>query len=249
MKARYLKLSELERLRERVSENLASYRSGAFGHLAADVSLTFEGSCEIDEAALATVKLPEADNDHEALNSQICYNAMSSLAPYEARDERLWTFLTHTYLLEYARARWPIPEDDEKAVAHIKKHFFARDARGVERDNAASRLWWMAHLCHRVNGLPMDRCLEILLFRSDVRANIIERPTISQNPQIFSALIKALAKSYDGDRKLFERSAFRQLIIRLNSIGGIRLLDAMSEAQIEATLEEIVANELVLVAA
>lgn len=51
--------------------------------------------------------------------------AMGGMSHYLARDERIWVYLTHTTLLSYARTRWPIPEDNEKAVKHIKSHFFA----------------------------------------------------------------------------------------------------------------------------
>ena len=56
------------------------------------------------------------------------------MTPYLARDARIWCYLTHTYLLEYSRNRWPIPADDEKAVKHIVSHFFTKGVRGFERD-------------------------------------------------------------------------------------------------------------------
>lgn len=111
---------------------------------------------------------------------------MSELSPYEARDERLWAHITHTHMLEYARKRWPIPEDPVAAVGHIRAHFFAKEQRQIERDNAASRLWWMAHLCGRVRGLELSDTLKVFLYRTDVRASIIERPTVSQNRNLFS---------------------------------------------------------------
>ncbi|MDO9151888.1 MAG: DUF6339 family protein, partial [Methylotenera sp.] len=89
-----------------------------------------------------------------------------------ARDERVWVRLTHIELLHYSRTRWPIPNKDEAAIAHIQKHFFARSARGIERDNAVSRLWWMATVASKVEGLKAAEALEALLFQSDVRANI-----------------------------------------------------------------------------
>ena len=30
----------------------------------------------------------------------------------------------HALMLDYARARWPIPTDDSKAISHIKNNFF-----------------------------------------------------------------------------------------------------------------------------
>ena len=149
-KARFLRLLVLEELRNQVKQNLSAYRSGEFDHLVVDGSHWFEHSVEIDDEALAGLKPPSGQDLWEAENCATLYNAMAKVSPYEARDERLWAYLTHTNLLSYTRQRWPIPAEDEAATAHIRKHFFARDKRQVERDNAASRLWWMAHLCARV---------------------------------------------------------------------------------------------------
>ena len=39
----------------------------------------------------------------------------------------------------------------------------------------------MATICSKVNGLPLEQSLTAFLHQSDVRANIVERPTTSQN--------------------------------------------------------------------
>jgi hypothetical protein len=169
---------------------------------------------------------------------------MAKLTPYEARDERFWAYLTHTFLLNYARRRWPIPEDDAVAVKHIRTHFFAKEHRQIERDNAASRLWWMAHLCHRVKGLKLIDALNVFLYRTDVRASIIERPTVSQNSNVFSAVVQKLQESYAGKKNLFERNAFRRLMQEINSEGGARLLDAMTEVQVGQLLDGLIRSKL-----
>jgi len=168
------------------------------------------------------------------------FNAMGSMSHYLARDERLWVGLCHTALLAYSRKRWPIPDDTEKAVAHIENHFFVVGARGYERDNAASRLWWMASLCSRVKGLTLEQALTSLLYQYDVRANIIERPTTSQSTQVFSAVLKRLHGSYHGDKKLFERERFRSVMKELNLRGGVSLLGALSEKQVGSILDQCI---------
>ena len=185
-RARYLRHSALEKLREAVPENLAAYHSGDFNHLLVDNALFFEGRADIDTERLAKLSGPVDGELRDAENCQTCFVSMSELSPYEARDERLWAHITHTHMLEYARKRWPIPEDPVAAVGHIRAHFFAKEQRQIERDNAASRLWWMAHLCGRVRGLELSDTLKVFLYRTDVRASIIERPTVSQNRNLFS---------------------------------------------------------------
>jgi len=245
MKARYLKRATLEELRESVPDNIEIYRSGSFPHLNADFSKFFEAAFNVDETRIGTFLVPDtAGQLFEEHNCLACYEALPGLTPYEARDERLWAYLTHTLLLEYTRRRWQIPVEDEAAVAHIRQHFFAKDKRAVERDNAASRLWWMAYLCQRVPQLSMPEALQVLLYRSDVRANIIERPTASQSIVVFSAVLNKLHASYTGQKKLFDRSVFRPFMIRINSIGGVKLLDCMSEQQMSELIDRVVETDL-----
>ena len=244
MKARYLRRATLEELRAAVPEHIEIYRSGSFPYLEADFTKFFEVDFDVDQGRIETLRATDGGEYFEEQNCAACYEALQGLTPYEARDERLWAYLTHTLLLEYARRRWPIPVDDGAAVNHIRQHFFAKDKRAVERDNAASRLWWMAFLCQRVPLLSMPDALEVLLYRSDVRANIVERPTASQSIVVFSAVIKKLHASYIAEKKLFDRAVFRPFMIRINSIGGVKLLDCMSEKQMTELIDRVVETDL-----
>jgi hypothetical protein len=243
-KVRFLRHSVLEMLRESVPDNLEAYRVGSFPHIAVDHSLYFEGKYEIDVGRLSNLLSPDGGELYDAENCRAFYAATPGLPPYEARDERLWVYMTHTFLLDYARKRWPIPADDAVAITQVRKHYFAKEPRQIERDNAGSRLWWMAHLCRRVNGLELADSLNVLLYRTDVRASVIERPTVSQNPNLFSALIRKLQQSYVGQQKLFERTLFRRLMQEINSVGGAQLLEAMSEEQITELVDTIVGRKL-----
>jgi hypothetical protein len=243
-RVRFLRHSALEKLRETVPHNLDGYRATGFPHLGIDHSLYFEGKFDIDTDSLSRLEVPEQGNLYDTENCQTAYAAMTALTPYEARDERVWVYLTHTHLLEYARRRWPIPADNAVAVPHVRTHFFAKEQRQIERDNAVSRLWWMAHLCHRVKGLELRESLNVFLYRTDVRASIIERPTVSQSANLFSAVIEKLRQSFEGKKKLFERASFRRLMREINSVGGAQLLDAMSEEQIGELIDSIVRQKL-----
>ena len=232
IKIRLLKSKIMQELNSKILDNLDLYRSGNFDFLTEDHSVFFEIDNELDEKKIQLVDCNS--DDHKEVDCCIhLFDAMRDIPPYLARDSRLWVYLTHTLLLEYSRERWPIPNDDEKAIAHIRKHFFANGARGIERDNSASRLWWMANLCNRVDRLNLLDALRIFLFQYDVRANIIERPTTSQSVPVFSAVIKKLEKSFKEDQKLFEREKFRQVMKELNLQGGVKLLCALDSPEIE----------------
>ena len=237
MKLRLLRSISLKTLIDDVPDNLDLYRNGTFDYLNLDSTNYFEIDYEADEIKLSSIDCSE-DNHYEVGNCISIFEAMDQLSHYLARDERLWVYLTHTALLNYTRKRWPIPEDDEKAVKHIRNHFFVIGARGFERDNAASRLWWMASLCDRATGLSLKKSLTCLLHQYDVRANIIERPTTSQSIYLFSAILKKLNESFDGDKKLFEREIFCKFMKNLNLKGGIKLLAALSENEIDMAIDD-----------
>jgi hypothetical protein len=240
MKARYLRGATLEELRGSIFENLDHYRTGNFNSLKLDTTLWFEHETEVLESHLGEMKQPLGAEYYEVENCMALHDAFANLSPYEARDERLWAYYVHTDLLAYARARWPIPKDQELAVAHIAKHFFARDKRQTERDNAASRLWWMAHLCARVVKVPRKEALAAFLYRSDVRANLIERPTTSQSTELFGAILNKLVISLAGDRQLFERRAFRRLMSSINSVGGYKLIDCLDSGAADQIVSELI---------
>ncbi|HLL30671.1 MAG TPA: DUF6339 family protein [Allosphingosinicella sp.] len=239
MKARLLRSSALEGLRAKVETNLERYRSGDFSELDVDSAMSFEVDAEIDAAALTSFSAPEDESKGDVANARIIHSAFSSVTPYLARDERLWAFYTHTTGLEYARKRWPIPTDEAVAAKHIRQHFFAKDKRQVERDNALSRLWWVSHLCGRVDGLSLEDALAAFLFKTDVRANLIERPTSAQTVTVFSAVINKLHQSYKGDQALFERARFRALMRGINAVGGYRLLEFLETQEVEALVTEL----------
>lgn len=239
-----LRSTTVESLRSNVSQNLERYRTGNFAQLDLDSSQYIELDVDLNPAALKKLKTPDGDEYYEVANCLAAHSYLGALTAYDARDERLWAHLCHTVFLEYGRERWPIPVDDEKAIAHIQTHFFARTNRQIERDNIASRLWWMAHLCTRVEGVNQKEALGAFLFRSDVRANIIERPTVAQSANVFSVILKGLIASAKGKKALFERTTFRRVMMELNSVGGFRLLDALPESELDRIFSDVVSKRV-----
>jgi hypothetical protein len=239
MKANFLKASKISELLSNIENNLDIYRRGSFDYLLTDPTCYFETDLEIDEHKLLQINC-EKDDLKEVDNCIYIFEAIKNLSHYLARDERFWVYLTHTLLLSYSRKRWPIPEDDQKAIKHIKNHFFCVGARGIERDNAASRLWWLASICSRAKGLPFDQALTCFLHQSDVRASLVERPTTAQNINVFSAILQKLNDSFVADKKLFERDVFRSLMKELNLAGGIRLLATLPEITVNQILDDCV---------
>lgn len=232
------KESTVKALYSSIESNLDYYRNGSFEHLLNDSSLFLSSACKIDEEQALLVDC--SHEDHNEVNCCLSISkCLGAVSPHLARDERLWTRLAHIEFLHYARTRWPIPSDNEAATEHIRKHFFAKGARGIERDNAVSRLWWMASICSKIENLPLEKALTAFLHQSDVRASIVERPSTSQNPSVLSAVVNRLASSLEGDQSLYERKNFRELMKRLNLEGGTRLLEALQNEEVAEVVDQI----------
>lgn len=241
MKLRFVKSKVIQESSKVIKANLNQYRTGNFDATMNDPDSFFESQLEFDENLLKAVACKD-DDFCEVACCVAMYQALAELSPYLARDERVWIYLTHTLLLDYTRKRWPIPTDDTEAVSHIRNHFFCDGARGIERNNAASRLWWMASLCNRTSDLTLNESLECFLHQSDVRANIVERPTTSQNSTVFTVILRRLHQSYITDKALHERKRFRAIMASLNLRGGIKLLGVLPEKTIEKILDECIAE-------
>ena len=95
------------------------------------------------------------------------------------------------------------------------------------------RLRWMSSICSKVEGMSLERSLTAFLFQSDVRANIVERPTTSQNVSLLSAVVQKLDESFRGDKELYNRERFRAVMKDLNLQGGTKLLEVLDDAEIK----------------
>lgn len=238
MKLRFLRRNALQELWKSIPDNLERYRNGDFRYLREDPSYWIEVNTEYDPHQFSNMDGSEGV-DSEVASSLVVFRTLDNIDAYMARDPRLWTYITHVDLLEYTLARWPISNlNDERAIRQIANHFFGRGRRGIERDNSASRLWWMAKICSRVDDMELEYALRLFLKRADVRANILERPTTSQSSWVFKQIIKSLDKSLQTGTNLYERQTFRKAMKRLNVLGGHMLLETLPPNVIQDALTE-----------
>ena len=84
------------------------------------------------------------------------------------------------------------------------------------------------------------------MFRSDVRANLVERPTTSQTISLFATVLGKLVQSYNGKRRLFERNTFRNFMREINSVRGYKLLDCLTPLAVEEIVGSIIIEKLSL---
>lgn len=245
-----LKQSSLDELRKAIPENIERYQSPNpeweefFGNenytraTSVEIVGTDFGACLGDNFDSKTI----LKEDPERCKS--IYNALANLTPQQATDDRVWAYLTHFVFWDYTRARWPIGTDRKQQVSKIRAHFFGKGIRGMVRDNAISRLWWMAFVCSRLKKHSLIKSLEALLYKEDVRKEIMERATFSRSVPIFKSIMKFMLLSYENNKELHERENFRNMSKQINRIGGMRVLDALEEDDLNKLIEGIIQKEL-----
>ena len=173
-------------------------------------------------------------------NALAVYRALSKLTAHQASIERLWTYLCHFDCPEYVATRWlrDRPQAKGEAVKRVQNHFFAKGNRGLIRDNGVARLWWLGRIAHDVAPSAPEDFLTILLHRQDTRSTLIERPSVSMSRDVLRAIYTVMKESWEGDRELLAREAFRRWMIALNRRGGVVLLDALDGDALARLLRE-----------
>jgi len=96
----------------------------------------------------------------------------------------------------------------------------------------------------RVTDIPLVDTLRIVMEKTDVRANFIERPTVLQAESILIAVVHNLKDSLEKDSRLFERENFRELQRRLNEYCGYVLVECLPENVVRKLVDEMVGNIL-----
>lgn len=232
----------LNTLKLNIKDNIDLYRSGNFDELLKDTPLTtIVGSDDFKGNEFKSLIISnDAENDFE--NSLKIWEILSFINPRIARDHRIWTYITHTYALEYTRVRWELNGDDEKDYGQVLRHsFIDNDKRGIERDNSISRLWMNAYVSSKVNDLEMKEALEILLIHRDFREHLIGRPVLMKSNKILTSVIKTAKKIKESDDdKFFKKSyesGYYKWFLNINILGGTKILDALTEDDLNVEIE------------
>lgn len=253
-KIRYLHSSAVRALSDNASENPEHYEGPNLVDWREECSLP-SGQWYIDSRENPLPSSDELqsclqDTDYgpasDAQDSLALHSVLQMITPQQAADHRLWVGLAHFELNGYVRNRWPprklkpIPDPTKiknQQVSHVRTHWFVRGARGLVRDNGVSRLWWMGRILKQIAKeaeLDPDEVGQTLLERTDVRAQLIERPATASNIRLAAEITKLIR----SDKQLIQRARFRRWMIALNQLGGIILLDALRLDELRRVVHE-----------
>ena len=162
------------------------------------------------------------------------------LSSANATDERLWTTLCFGQYSDYARLRWPL-ERAKTPKNHAQDHWFARTNRNRLRDNAISRLWWMAHIATRVPDASMDDVLRTLFFNSDYRSSLLERNTSANSINVVVSILSISQKAF-GEGFDFHREKFRTFMKQVDFLGKRTSLPSLGQPELEELLSPVYAD-------
>jgi hypothetical protein len=236
-------LSSLHMLDKNLEANLDAYRSGDFGSILKNQKLLTVQADFFTGIFDNLICSNKAADDYQ--NSILLWNSLK-ITPRLAREARLWCYLTHTCGLAYARARYPLVNGDAADIKSVRAHFLVNnELRGIDRDNALSRLWISAFIASKVEGLKFEVALEVLLYQTDFREQLIGHPTIMRSAKTLNEVMCFAKKMLidDGNTDFFKRKdhkgQYKTWFHLLDVEGGKVLLDALSKQEISKLVQKL----------
>ncbi len=230
---KYVSDRVVERLLERVDENLSLYTDGDFEGLSSEPGWALELKNVHYDPTFVTKLATENSRDAEIENSLVVHSAFQGMTAAIARQERVWVRLCHMDGLEYARKRW-IRSDPKTDVTN---HFFARTLDQCRDDNAIGRLWWNGHLASRIDPVDPKRVLKQFLARANIRLQFLDRSNASFRLPIAKGVIRLLESEpwlHEHDR------AFEVFMLVMDKRAGGLLFETLDDAE----LDQILASNL-----
>lgn len=234
MKLKYLSEKVAADLLNNVGKNLDRYREGDFQDLVEEGGWSIELKLEVDLNPLNDL-VGETGSEVEVSNSLLVWSALSHMTPSLARENRIWTRLTHVECLGYARTRWLKGKEIESAV---RTHFFADTQTKCRDDNAIGRLWWNAYIAQLAMPADHEAALRAMLKTADIRSNVVERTWSTSRPKIAAGILRAIINQ---PKVTVTERAFRDFMISLNRRGGGILFEIMDDKEVDAFMESCLA--------
>lgn len=175
----------------------------------------------------------KSDSIADVDNSIIIFENLKELTRVQANDKRLWTTLTHTTFLKYTIERWNINKEASTDTLVRRFHY---EGSGLETRmrNSISRLWWAAKLTYDEDNTTDKYFLtKILWSKQDIFQNLVER-----SYGTYESVVKGFLEFYSKNLDLKE-DKLRKLFTALNSIGGVKVLSALSREDVINTLNDL----------
>ncbi len=169
--------------------------------------------------------------DTELENVKQIYSNLRFLSDSTATDERLWTALCLGPFYEYVKYRWRIQSE-----SNVLEHFYMKyDSRQSLMRNAISRLWWIGRLTYDKTRQNPYELTAVICESADFITGFLER-NISNSLHILRPAVEAIIECRELGYKV-DMMTVRDMLKYLNLLGGVYILDVMSENWINIKLK------------
>jgi hypothetical protein len=238
MKLQFFSGNFVTQLRKDASANLSKY-----GGDTSWMETLSDGKAYVHESSLVIDPPPQlvitqGDNaQNDAENAKRIYTWLIKLTPALAMEERLWAYLTHCVFQDYMKARWPAND----AGAIQRRYLFEGKSFDSLSRNGIARLWWAGYLTRDVKRENPFQLTETLFLRQDVHTSLLER-RIGKCTKVRAAVLDFLRENSAWlSSEAFGRR-IQVLLKELNLLGGVAILDALPEAELQLFLKKIGEN-------
>ena len=166
--------------------------------------------------------LIEGGYETDLENCKVFYDAFKNvLNPVLAADMRLWGRLTHVDCYKYMRSRWK-PEEAQNFESNIRNRYFSDRAAYVR--NGIARLYWIPYMTYDDTEENPYLYTEFALSKQDIITFSLERD-LGRARGLIRGNLKALMESGSN----MSRLDIREFYVRIDQVGGVELLDALSK--------------------
>lgn len=174
------------------------------------------------------------DTDFE--NVKRVYEALKFLSDSNASEERLWAALCLGVGYSYVQYRWPTQTIDNV----LQHYFFGFGGRRSLTRNAIARLWWIGRLTYDKNREDHYELTKFVCSNADYIMHFIERNT-SNNIHVLRPFIEAIMEAHEKGYDINTDDA-GELAKYLNQLGGMYILDFMTEEWIKDKISKRIEN-------
>jgi len=234
MKLQFFSGNFVAQLREGAAGNSSNYGNDTswLETLACGKVYVHESSLVVDpEPQLVITEFENAKNDAE--NAKRIYNWLIKITPALAMEERLWAYLSHCVFQDYMKARWPA----DNANAIQRRYLFEGKSFAALSRNGIARLWWAGHLTRDPKRENPFQLTETLFLRQDIHVSLLER-SMGKCAKVRAAVLDFLRENSGWlSSEAFGRR-IQLLLKELNLLGGVAILDALPEAELQAVLKK-----------
>ncbi len=195
-------------------------------------------------------ELKLGDKSNDSINAVILHNAFRNLLPIQAKDERIWVYLTHTKGYNYMKSRWKIEPNDDKVSRIESRYFFQGKLNNKIKlstipyvRNGLSRLWWAGYIVYdeTLNNNPYEY-IDELFISQDMFVGLCERD-IAKNKKLVITILKKI-REYKIKEIGNNTSLIRNILKQINFSAGLVMYDSMDDKELENKIDEIFKNNI-----